>query len=401
MSTSTDEGWTFSGFIFPTTTPIPDQVFDELLHLLSGNELKVLLYICRRTFGFKKESDTISLNQMVNGITTRDGRVLDRGTGLSKATVARCLNMLEERNIILRLRQYSDDRGDEPTTYALNILPPVSQFETGGVSVLRHGGVSPVRQGVSQPRDTPVSHQRDTQQTVVQQTVLQETERQQQPARATYTNGARLATAHTDVVVALVNQGLGKGIATKLAQTHPADLIEQKIDYLAYLVETNPTKVENPRGWLRRAIEEDYGAPDGYQSPAERAAEAQRLAEQQARIERELAEADAREAAKEAESVQREQSLQAEYGVSKRERALWATFLTLIQPSHPGIGELLAHSLLLQVTETTALVGTPTTRVADMVRGHPGVNKVVSRTLAEVIGHPVDLDLVVVPALSP
>jgi hypothetical protein len=79
MSTSTDEGWTFNGFIFPTTTPIPDQVFDELLHLLSGNELKVLLYICRRTFGFKKESDTISLNQMVNGITTRDGRVLDRG----------------------------------------------------------------------------------------------------------------------------------------------------------------------------------------------------------------------------------------------------------------------------------------------------------------------------------
>src|SRR5690606_19037402 len=103
----------------PTTTPIPDQVFDELLHLLSGNELKVLLYICRRTFGFKKESDTIALSQMVNGITTRDGRILDRGTGLSKATVARCLNTLEEKNIIRRIRQFSEERGDEPTTYAL------------------------------------------------------------------------------------------------------------------------------------------------------------------------------------------------------------------------------------------------------------------------------------------
>lgn len=400
MSTTPEEGWTFTGFIFPTTTPIPDQVFDELLHLLSGNELKVLLYICRRTFGFKKESDTISLNQMVNGITTRDGRVLDRGTGLSKATVARCLNTLEERNIILRLRQYSDDRGDEPTTYALNILNTVSQIETRGVSRVRHGGVSVVRQGVSQGRDTPVSHQRDTQQTVVQQTVLQETEIQQQPARATSTNG-NIPAADPDVVVALVNQGLGKGIAMKLAQSYPADLIEQKIEYLTYLVETNPTRVENPRGWLRRAIEEDYGAPDGYLSPTARAEQAQWLAEQEARIERELAEADAYQAAREAEAAQREQSLQQQYGVSQRERALWATFFTLIQPSHPGIGELLAHSLLLQVTETTALVGVPTTRVADMVRGHPGVNKVVSRTLAEVIGHPVELELVVVHSLSP
>ena len=133
MSTASDDSWTFTGFVFPTTTPIPDQVFDELLHLLSGNELKVLLYICRRTFGFKKESDTISLSQMVNGITTRDGRTLDRGTGLSKATVARCLNTLEERNIIRRIRQFSDERGDEPTTYALNFVspgspPPLSHF---------------------------------------------------------------------------------------------------------------------------------------------------------------------------------------------------------------------------------------------------------------------------------
>lgn len=400
MSSSPEESWTFSGFIFPTTTPIPDQVFDELLHLLSGNELKVLLYICRRTFGFKKESDTISLNQMVNGITTRNGRVLDRGTGLSKATVTRCLNTLEERNIILRIRQYSDERGDEPTTYALNILTPLSQIETRGVSALRQGGVSLVKQGVSQPRDTPLSHQRDTQQTVVQQTVLQETEKQQ-PASAIYTNGNALAAADPNVVVALVDQGLGKGIATKLAQAHPADLIEQKIDYLAYLLETNPAKVENPRGWLRRAIEEDYGAPDGYLSPTARAAEAQWLAEQQAQIERELTEADARDAAKDAAFVQNEQALQAQYGQGERERALWADFLTLVHMRSTGITDLLTHARLLQATADTALLGVPNTRVEDMVRHHPGVNRVVCETLTEVVGHPVTLYTVVVPALSP
>ncbi len=37
----------------------------------------------RRTFGFKKDSDHIALSQLLNGIATRDGRILDRGVGLS------------------------------------------------------------------------------------------------------------------------------------------------------------------------------------------------------------------------------------------------------------------------------------------------------------------------------
>ena len=36
-------------------------LFDELLPYLSEAELKVLLYIVRRTFGFKKEADAISV----------------------------------------------------------------------------------------------------------------------------------------------------------------------------------------------------------------------------------------------------------------------------------------------------------------------------------------------------
>ena len=151
---SNAEAWRFSGFLLPTTTPVPDQLFDELLYRLEPSEMMVLLYIVRRTYGFKKQSDNISLKQLVEGITTRDGRVLDRGTGLSKATVARALTGLETKNVILRVRRRSRDRGDEPTTYHLNIpgaLPqmhpepepredgasvkgPLSQIETGGVS---------------------------------------------------------------------------------------------------------------------------------------------------------------------------------------------------------------------------------------------------------------------------
>lgn len=147
----------FQGFASPTTTPVPDQLFDELLYHLSPTEIVVLLYIIRRTYGFKKQSDNISLNQMVNGITTKEGKVLDRGTGLSKATVARSLNSLEEKGVITRIRRRSADRGDEPTTYAIRELHPVSQIKTPRVS------------GTAQA----LSHQRDT-----QETALQETEKQ-------------------------------------------------------------------------------------------------------------------------------------------------------------------------------------------------------------------------------
>ena len=69
----------FRGFSGPNYTPVPDELFDELMVELSGAELKVLLYIIRRTFGFKRDADMISLSQMLNGIRTPDGRVLDRG----------------------------------------------------------------------------------------------------------------------------------------------------------------------------------------------------------------------------------------------------------------------------------------------------------------------------------
>ena len=73
----------FKGFLSPRYTQVPDELFDELMAHLSGAELKVLLYIIRRTFGFKKDSDNISLRQICHGIKTREGDVLDKGTGLN------------------------------------------------------------------------------------------------------------------------------------------------------------------------------------------------------------------------------------------------------------------------------------------------------------------------------
>jgi hypothetical protein len=100
----------------------------------TGAEFKVLAYIVRRTFGFKKESDAISLHQMVDGITKRNGTVLDRGTGLSKSAVAVAIKGLVAKGIIEAHRSTSKKRGYEPTTYRLRFadIQPLSRNRTRG-----------------------------------------------------------------------------------------------------------------------------------------------------------------------------------------------------------------------------------------------------------------------------
>ena len=129
----------FKGFLSPRYTQVPDELFDELMAYLSGAELKVLLYIIRRTFGFKKDSDNISLRQICHGITTRDGEILDKGTGLSLSTVQIALKGLLEKNCVITARNRSKEKGDEPTTYSLNTLP-YTENRQGGIPKIGNGG---------------------------------------------------------------------------------------------------------------------------------------------------------------------------------------------------------------------------------------------------------------------
>ncbi len=131
----------FRGFSSPNYTQVPDEVFDELLAELTDPELRVLLYIIRRTFGFKKNSDDISLKQLVEGITTRGGRMLDRGAGVSKTSATRAVKGLVEKGVITAHRNSSPDKGDRPTTYSLRMSAPVSNSETRGGINLGHGRV--------------------------------------------------------------------------------------------------------------------------------------------------------------------------------------------------------------------------------------------------------------------
>lgn len=150
----------FQGYASPNYTMVPDELFDKQLPDLSGAELKVLLYIIRRTFGFKKDSDNISLSQLLYGITTHAGQQLDRGTGLSKQAIVVALRGLAEKNLIIPERRSSPEKGHEATNYRLNVLT--------------HPSLE-IRQGLSK-NQTRLVKKVDTQETVRQKTVRQETE---------------------------------------------------------------------------------------------------------------------------------------------------------------------------------------------------------------------------------
>lgn len=68
-------------------TPIPNELLENLAEI-SGNELKVLLFILRKTIGFQKQGDYISYSQIM------------KATGLTKSTIIRAIRKLAAKEYI-------------------------------------------------------------------------------------------------------------------------------------------------------------------------------------------------------------------------------------------------------------------------------------------------------------
>ena len=325
-STSNHQPYKFPGFAAPFYTQVPDAVFDELLPVLSGAELKVLLYIIRRTFGFKKNRDNISLSQMVSGIKTRDGQVIDGGTGLGKSSVIRALTTLEEKNIVIRTRRTTSKSGFEATTYALNV-------QEKSEKMVEKSAVKTPDRPLSQNRTSPPLSQNDTSlvpKSDIQETVIQETEQQQQR-----------------VVAALTHAGIAGSTAKKLVGEYQAKYLLQKVSFLEFLQSGEETRVKRPAGWLRRAIEEDFAAPDGYRPP-----EAMLEEKRQVELERRLAEERKRNIEQTFEKAERQKAegerlraleiqakldeLRREYQTSKAEIEAWKGVKEQLEKAYPG-----------------------------------------------------------------
>jgi hypothetical protein len=106
----------------PGFTPVPDALFDAVFPDLSPSELKVYLYLLRRTLGFGRRETWISLSQMAQGIRNRSGERLDRGACLHPRTIQRAIKSLEGRGLI-RIRARRDARGHMANLYSLAAMP--------------------------------------------------------------------------------------------------------------------------------------------------------------------------------------------------------------------------------------------------------------------------------------
>jgi phage replication O-like protein O len=232
---TTSEQATFPGFQFPNTTQIPNEVFDTLMSHLSGGELKVLLYICRRTFGFRKDSDHISLSQISKGITTKADRVLDQGTGLSKRQVQRALRALEGRQIILVERKVDETGLHEINTYRLNVRGS---------------------EKMSPPVETPVSGEVGTRMSLGVETPASTTKQREQKKEEQNKDN------DDGVFQALEQFGMTPAAIPSLLERYPAAYIREKLAMTRRLLADGSGLVtKNPVGWLRRAIEGNYQPP--------------------------------------------------------------------------------------------------------------------------------------------
>jgi phage replication O-like protein O len=354
----------FPGFQFPNTTQIPNEVFDTLMSHLTGGELKVLLYICRRTFGFRKESDSISLTQIAHGITTKAGRILDQGTGLSKRQVQRALRVLENRKVILVERKVDETGLHEINTYRLNVR--------GGdkMSLLVE---TPVSGGVGTPMSPGVE-------TPVSTTKQREQKKEEQKKDI------------VDVVAQdLETFGIAKSAVTKLLQDYPVQHIREKLETAKELVAAESRLVsQNPAGWLRRAIEEDYSPPQISKKHQQRSVRGKKAIG--------VGHAKPREQHIPHEGYQQAQNVPTEMKepeeTDRENQATWDKALEQVRNDLP-LGETadrLVGTALLEVTETAATIFVPNRFAIPWLERR--LYRHIAKAMKGVVGKDVDLQFI-------
>ena len=117
----------------PRFTPVPHEVIDVHLKDISGAELKILLMILRKSWGWNRESGSISLSS------------LEDLTGLSRSTCCVALKSLcEERGLIRKTKLSTEDAGNVSNVYEPVFSDDPPSPEDGPPQ--SDGSTTPVRQ---------------------------------------------------------------------------------------------------------------------------------------------------------------------------------------------------------------------------------------------------------------
>jgi len=122
------------GFDSPNSTQTPDAIFDYWLTQLTGGELRVLLFLIRRTYGWKREQDDVSISQFVHGITDRHGNRIAEGAGISRSTAIGAVKKLLAKGLIHKAENRDRVGADEAPTYRLSIRDRRGHVHAGPLS---------------------------------------------------------------------------------------------------------------------------------------------------------------------------------------------------------------------------------------------------------------------------
>jgi hypothetical protein len=97
------------GILVPSAFQVPNEIIDEgWLRELKGGEIKVLLYIIRKTFGFNKiGGDRIPLSQII------------AGTGLARQSAVSAIATLEKCHLVRVIRSQAADGSRQINFYQL------------------------------------------------------------------------------------------------------------------------------------------------------------------------------------------------------------------------------------------------------------------------------------------
>jgi len=86
------------GIPAPNYTQVPNHIFDVMADM-QGSELKVVMAVCRKTFGWHKKRDKLSLSQLIEL------------TGLARHSVLTGIELAIERGILAKTADPSDNLG--------------------------------------------------------------------------------------------------------------------------------------------------------------------------------------------------------------------------------------------------------------------------------------------------
>lgn len=134
MAENDDFDWsTWPGVNPPQYTQFPDDLLDQVMAKVSPAEWKVISYIVRHTFGYKRDADAISIRQMTDGVVRQDGTRLDHGTGLSRRGIINAVQSLQEKGILVVAKRRHELGDQDVNVYCLRMA-------TGVVHSVHQGG---------------------------------------------------------------------------------------------------------------------------------------------------------------------------------------------------------------------------------------------------------------------